>query len=421
MNQQNIIGEKLRQLRTKKGISQAELAKAIFVNNTTISNWEKGTRQIHINSLKLICVYFEVPLDYFNDKDSLDKIEQKKLPLKPIIAASASVALAVSVGVVLLGGRSGLINDACYGETNCYLINDPSIITELESRNIAGGLMTNIELNKVYELLNEYITPLNYGVVDLVREVVAESENAALNEQYAETRNNIQKILQSTQLIIDNQHYLNLININTENLQLFIVNETKYVIYKTSSSTFQYEIYGKVVIDIRIDLDLDAIFINDQRLFRDAEAYVNEIYENQLVVGRRYLMQDENNHIYITMINDSVHDFEMKVLNPVEETYHYLALFNNPEANLSNILFGVTYYQDESRTWGYGYDYASRVTLEGLIEAMRNTSLITRIGSGQGNNFDVNFNFSESEAYFALLDEYESFLNQVVATFGNTL
>ena len=64
MNNQNVIGEKLRQLRVKRKISQAKLAKSIFVKNTTISNWENGSRQIHINSLKLICVYFDVPLIY---------------------------------------------------------------------------------------------------------------------------------------------------------------------------------------------------------------------------------------------------------------------------------------------------------------------------------------------------------------------
>jgi transcriptional regulator with XRE-family HTH domain len=156
MKNQNTIGEKLRQLRTKEGISQAELAKAIFVKNTTVSNWENGTRQIHINSLKLICVYFGVTLDYFQDKSDLQKINQRTLPLKPIIAASASVALAVSVGVVVLSGPTGLINDACYGEENCYLIDDPSIVNELESRNLSGGLMTNVEMDLVLRTLNNF-------------------------------------------------------------------------------------------------------------------------------------------------------------------------------------------------------------------------------------------------------------------------
>jgi len=421
MYKQNIIGEKLRQLRTKKGISQAELAKAIFVKNTTVSNWEKGTRQIHINSLKLICVYFGVPLDYFNDKNELEKLEQKKLPLKPIIAASASVALAVSVGVVLLGDRTGLLNDACYGEINCYLINDPSIINELESRNISGGLMTNVELEKVYDLLNNYIEPLNYRVIDLIRETVAESEDLVANEQVAEVRSDIQWILQTNQLIIDNQHYLDLININENNLQLFIVNEIKYVIYKTSSSTFQYEIYGNNVIDIRIDFDLNAVFINDQRLFPNAETYVQGIYNQKLTVANRYLTHRNDHYLLITMINNNDHDFELKVLNPVLNTYHYLSLFNVVEQSKAQIQFGVTYFDDENKTWGYGYEYGMLVTLNGLINAMRNTTMIARIVSGQGNHFDINFNFAESEDYFSLLDEYEIFLDIILQDFENQL
>ena len=46
-----LFAETLRNLRTKKGISQTQLARAMFVNNSTISKWENG---IHLPDAALI-------------------------------------------------------------------------------------------------------------------------------------------------------------------------------------------------------------------------------------------------------------------------------------------------------------------------------------------------------------------------------
>jgi transcriptional regulator with XRE-family HTH domain len=280
MNQQNIIGEKLRQLRTKRGISQAELAKAIFVKNTTVSNWEKGTRQIHINSLKLICVYFEVPLDYFNDKNELEKLEQKKLPLKPIIAASASVALAVSVGVVLLGGPTGLINDACYGESNCYLINDPSIINELESRNISGGLMTNVEMTLVFEHLEQFLlnenSDVNLGLVGLLNDLGYPDNNLYFVQRmlYHEDPSGIPNDL------------FNLREINVGLDQYVIHQGDKYILYKIGPDRFKYEVYRDNAYTLTIDLSMNAFYWQDVKFtppLSMLDKFLNQQYPEQTV------------------------------------------------------------------------------------------------------------------------------------------
>jgi transcriptional regulator with XRE-family HTH domain len=39
-----LFAETLKKLRTKKGLTQNQLARAMFVNNTTISKWESGSR-----------------------------------------------------------------------------------------------------------------------------------------------------------------------------------------------------------------------------------------------------------------------------------------------------------------------------------------------------------------------------------------
>ncbi len=55
--------EKLQQLRKQHGLTQDELAEALFVSRTAISKWESGRGFPNIESLKAISKYFSVSLD----------------------------------------------------------------------------------------------------------------------------------------------------------------------------------------------------------------------------------------------------------------------------------------------------------------------------------------------------------------------
>jgi len=66
----NFIGEKLKELRSKRNLSQETLAKALFFSNRTISNWENGLREISLENLQKIADYFQVPLTYFTTTHS---------------------------------------------------------------------------------------------------------------------------------------------------------------------------------------------------------------------------------------------------------------------------------------------------------------------------------------------------------------
>ena len=39
------LGEKIRQARREKGMTQEQLAQALFVSRQTVSNWENGVSQ----------------------------------------------------------------------------------------------------------------------------------------------------------------------------------------------------------------------------------------------------------------------------------------------------------------------------------------------------------------------------------------
>ena len=52
------FNEKLQELRKSRGLTQEELAEALFVSRTAISKWESGRGYPSIDSLKEISRYF---------------------------------------------------------------------------------------------------------------------------------------------------------------------------------------------------------------------------------------------------------------------------------------------------------------------------------------------------------------------------
>ena len=60
----NEFAERLKELRTEKGIGQEKLAADLGVGNGTISLWENGLREPKMSNLILLAQYFGVTVDY---------------------------------------------------------------------------------------------------------------------------------------------------------------------------------------------------------------------------------------------------------------------------------------------------------------------------------------------------------------------
>ena len=71
------FNEKLQELRKNKGLTQEELAEALYVSRTAISKWESGRGYPSIDSLKEIAKYFSVTIDEILSSDEVLSIAEE--------------------------------------------------------------------------------------------------------------------------------------------------------------------------------------------------------------------------------------------------------------------------------------------------------------------------------------------------------
>lgn len=89
------FGDKLKKLRTDRGLSQEELAAKIFVTRTAVSKWETKKGYPSIDSLKLIADLFGVTLDELisdDDVESKRKIDDKRAKIAYAFAVAFLIA-----------------------------------------------------------------------------------------------------------------------------------------------------------------------------------------------------------------------------------------------------------------------------------------------------------------------------------------
>ena len=72
------FNEKLKELRSSRGLTQEELAEALFVSRTAISKWELGRGYPSIDSLKEISTFFSVTIDNLVSGEKLLSIAEKE-------------------------------------------------------------------------------------------------------------------------------------------------------------------------------------------------------------------------------------------------------------------------------------------------------------------------------------------------------
>ena len=72
------LGEKLQELRKRKGLTQETLAEALHVSRTAVSKWESGRGWPSIDSLKELSAFFGVTIDELLSAERLITIAERE-------------------------------------------------------------------------------------------------------------------------------------------------------------------------------------------------------------------------------------------------------------------------------------------------------------------------------------------------------
>ena len=72
------FGEKLQELRKGRGMTQEELAEALYVSRTAVSKWESGRGWPSIDSLKVISTFFDITIDELLSSEKLLSIAERE-------------------------------------------------------------------------------------------------------------------------------------------------------------------------------------------------------------------------------------------------------------------------------------------------------------------------------------------------------
>ena len=105
------FNEKLQELRKNKGLTQEELAEALYVSRTAISKWESGRGYPSIDSLKEIANFFSVTIDELLSSDEVLSIaeednKQKEKQLKSLVFGLLDISVLMFFFLPLFGQKA---------------------------------------------------------------------------------------------------------------------------------------------------------------------------------------------------------------------------------------------------------------------------------------------------------------------------
>ena len=154
--------EKLQELRKNRGLTQEELAEALFVSRTAISKWESGRGYPSIDSLRGISNYFSVSIDELLSCEKLLSVAEKenKSNIQTICNLLFGIVDACSFMLILLplypntvDGFVYSVNLLAYAETTSF---NRLIYWVLFSSLITIGVvkifLTNFEIEKGHKM-----------------------------------------------------------------------------------------------------------------------------------------------------------------------------------------------------------------------------------------------------------------------------
>ena len=111
------FSEKLQELRKQKGLTQEELAQALYVSRTAISKWESGRGYPNIDSLKAISKFFSVTIDELLSSGEVLTIaeedhKQKETHFRDLVFGLLDCSVAIFLFLPFFGQKTdGMIHE----------------------------------------------------------------------------------------------------------------------------------------------------------------------------------------------------------------------------------------------------------------------------------------------------------------------
>ena len=142
------FNEKLQELRKRRGLTQEELAEALYVSRTAISKWESGRGYPSIDSLKSIANYFSVTIDDLLSGDEILVIaeedqKQKELQIRDLVFGLLDCSCAMFFFLPFFGQRvDGIIHEVSLLSLTGITSYMRTVYFAVIAVMIVGGLLT---------------------------------------------------------------------------------------------------------------------------------------------------------------------------------------------------------------------------------------------------------------------------------------
>jgi len=157
------FNEKLKELRSSRGLTQEELAEVLFVSRTAISKWESGRGYPGIDSLREISDFFSVTIDELLSGEKLVSIAEKEnksnmQSLCSILIGAIDLLYFLLMVLPLypksMGGYIASVNLFGYTETSVfnrmvYL----GLFFLLMGTGVTEVIVTQLKIEKVYKMI----------------------------------------------------------------------------------------------------------------------------------------------------------------------------------------------------------------------------------------------------------------------------
>ncbi|GEM_PF-6696817 len=180
--------------------------------------------------------------------------------------------LTILFGFLLAACSPEQISDAiedCQNDPECYEIVDQAIEEELEARGITGGIMTTDELTDVYDLMSQYYLDTDSLYTYELYPLFLLYLNAARwhNPDQADLVNELEQKLHA---LYGRDEFVNeLFNFeafNEDDKQYVVVDDVRYILFKTGRNTFQYEVYADQIYVFTLDTELNRVYLDEELL-----------------------------------------------------------------------------------------------------------------------------------------------------------